>query len=446
MALATKPQEAPGPRSVARPWRMFTVPVISWVMFDFAHTIFSYAVAGRYFNDWIITQRHHPDYVIGLMVFVVSLVLLVALPFFGTLSDATGRRKPLLIAFTLLSIAMTALLGLLHAPLIATLVIAGLALFGYSAAIAQYDPMLARVAPPEQQPRVSGLGVAVGYIGVAFASGVFALVVTKDSQTAFVPTAIMFLVFALPCFFWVRERGPRRAVSLAGVVRSACAELGRGVRRSRSEWYGRFILARFFYTDAIATMAAFMAVYAKRTAHFSELDITLVLDLSIVFSVVGAIGAGRLTRQLGPKRVLNATILLTIATLLLTGLTGIPELLWLAGPLVGVAFGSIHTADRVYMVRAVPEAHRGEVFGLFTLVGRVSSGIGPLFLWGGTIFVLDRLSILAPAQGARVALVVLAISAAVGYLLIRPLPERRVEDDPDNPASRQALGVSGSAA
>ena len=177
-----------------------------------------------------------------------------------------------------------------------------------------------------------------------------------------------------------------------------------------------------------------------------KLDITLVLDLSIVFSVVGAIGAGRLTRQLGPKRVLNATILLTIATLLLTGLTGIPELLWLAGPLVGVAFGSIHTADRVYMVRAVPEAHRGEVFGLFTLVGRVSSGIGPLFLWGGTIFVLDRLSILAPAQGARVALVVLAISAAVGYLLIRPLPERRVEDDPDNPASRQALGVSGSAA
>jgi hypothetical protein len=54
-------------------------------------------------------------------------------------------------------------------------------------------------------------------------------------------------------------------------------------------------------------------------------------------------------------------------------------------------------------------------------------------LWGGTSFVPDDLHIPAPAQGARVALIMLVGAAAVGYLLIRPLPERRVDDDPTQP-------------
>ncbi len=411
-------------------WRLGSRPVVSWITYDLAATIFSYTVITRYFNDWIIVQRHHADYVTGLMALAVSIALLVVLPLFGALADQIGRRKPFLIGFTVLSVAMTALLGVVHAGLIVVLAIAGLAILGYQAASAQYDPMLSRIAPPERQPQVSGLGVAVGYVGVALASFVFAVVVTRDDQSAFIPTAILFLVFALPCFLWVHERRRDSRFALGPAVAAAVENLRTGVHRVRTESYGRFILARFFYIDAIGTLVAYMTVYAKRTAHFSELQVTLVLDLSIVFAVIGALVAGRLTRLIGPKRVLNATILLVAATLLLTGGTGAPWLLWLVGPVVGISLGSIHTADRVYMIRAVPEAQRGEVFGLFWLVGRVSSGVGPLVLWGGTIFVLDHFHILDPAHGARVALIMLAAAAAVGYLLIRPLPEYRADDDP----------------
>jgi UMF1 family MFS transporter len=424
-------EERPVAPEAGRPgaaWRLGSRPVVSWIVYDLASTVFSYAVVTRYFNDWIITQRHHADYVIGLMTFAVSVALLVALPFFGALADQLGRRKPFLIAFTLLSVVATGLLGVVHAGLLVTLAIAGVAIFGYQAASAHYDPLLASIAPPQAQPKVSGLGVAVGYIGVALASLVFAAVVTADDQSAFVPTAIIFLVFALPCFLWVKERGPRRRLAPRAAVDAAIADAGRGIRRVRTESYGRFLIARFFYIDAIGTLTVFMTVYAKRTGHFDDTQVTLVLDLSIVFSVVGALGAARLTRLVGPKRVLNATILLVTATLVVTGVTGIPALLWLLGPLVGVSFGSIHTADRVYMIRAVPEAQRGEVFGLFWLVGRVSSGIGPLVLWSGSIFVLDHFGILGPAEGDRVALVVLAAAALVGYLLIRPLPEHLAEE------------------
>ncbi len=413
-------------------WRLWSLPVVSWIVYDLAATIFSYAVITRYFNDWIITQRHHPDYVIGLTALGVSLALLVALPLFGALADQIGRRKPFLIGFTLLSVGMTALLGVVHAGLLITLAIAGVAIFGYQAASAQYDPLLAGIAPPAEQPKVSGIGVALGYVGVALASVVFAAVLTTDDRSAFIPTAIMFLVFAVPCFVWVRERGPRRRLDARTAIGEAAGNLRRGLQRARTEPYGRFLVGRFFYIDAIGTLIVFMTVYAKRTGHFDDSQVTIVLDLSIVFSVVGALGAARLTRLFGPKRVLNATILLVSVTLVVTGATGIPWLLWLLGPLVGVSLGAIHTADRVYMIRAVPESQRGEVFGLFWLVGRVSSGIGPLVLWSGTIFVLDQFGILRPAEGDRVALIVLAAAAVVGYVLIRPLPEYLAGDDPDS--------------
>jgi MFS transporter, UMF1 family len=427
-----RPIVPPAPAG-APTWRLGSAPVISWIAYDFASTIFSYAVVTRYFNDWIIDQRHHADYVIGLMTFAVSVALLVTLPVCGALADQIGRRKPFLIGFTLLSVAMTGLLGLVHAGLLTALAIAGLAIFGYQAASAQYDPLLARIAPPEEQPKVSGLGVALGYIGVALASLVFAAVVGADDQSAFVPTAIMFLVFAVPCFVWVREPESRRRPAVRKALAAAVDEARRGLYRVRTESYGRFLIARFFYIDAIGTLTVFMTVYAKRTGHFDSGQVTLVLDLSIVFSVVGALGAARLTRRVGPKRVLNGMILLVAATLLVTGATGVPWLLWVLGPLVGISFGGIHTADRVYLIRAVPEAQRGEVFGLFWLVGRVSSGIGPLVLWSGTIFVLDHFHVLGPDEGDRVALVILAAAAAAGYALIRPLPEHHAEDDPSHP-------------
>src|SRR2546423_3297018 len=93
--------------------RVFTVPAVSWAFYDFANTIFSFAIITRYFNEWILIERDRPDWYLGVMRLVVSLLLVFALPYFGAVADARGRRKPLLIAFTLAAVAGTALLGLI---------------------------------------------------------------------------------------------------------------------------------------------------------------------------------------------------------------------------------------------------------------------------------------------------------------------------------------------
>ena len=96
-----------------RRWRLLSLPVIGWIAYDFANTIFSFVVVTRYFNDWIIEERGQPDIYVGLMVAAVSLALVVTLPVLGALADRLGRHKPILIAFTLLSVLAT---GLFEAP------------------------------------------------------------------------------------------------------------------------------------------------------------------------------------------------------------------------------------------------------------------------------------------------------------------------------------------
>ena len=171
------------------------------------------------------------------------------------------------------------------------------------------------------------------------------------------------------------------------VFRAPLGDLARSVRRARGP-HGRFLVARFLYYDALATVIGFMTVYARRTGDFSSAQLDALLGLSTLFAVAGAILAGVLAERLGPKPVLLGTVTGVAGVLVVTGVTGAGELLWVAGPVVGAALRSATAADRVLMLRLLPPERRGEEFGLYALVGRVSSGFGPLVLWSGTIWLL----------------------------------------------------------
>jgi UMF1 family MFS transporter len=415
--------EEPAPGAPAR----LGLPALGWVLYDLANTVFAYAILTRYFNEWVIVERGQPDVFVGLMSLGVALCLLVSLPFFGALADASGRRMPFLVAFTLLSVGATALLGAVDGTPVALLV-AGVAIFAYNSALAHYDPLLATVAPPERRGLVSGLGVGVGYVGVLLALVVLGwLVPPGDLQRAFLPTALLFLALSIPCFLWVSDR---RADGLPALPRSLPRPRALGdqllasLRHARRDGHGRLLVARFLYVDAIATVGAYMTVYARRTGEFPGASVDTLLATSLVFAVIGGVAAGVLVERVGPKRVLVWTLLVVSFALLLTGLTGVGQLLWVAGPLVGIAFGAVWTSDRVFLVRICPERRRGEAFGLYTLVGKASSGVGPVVLWGGTILVLSNVSgLLDPYGASRVAVCLLAGAAVAGLLVLRPLSD-----------------------
>ncbi|MEA2193937.1 MAG: transporter, family [Solirubrobacteraceae bacterium] len=398
--------------------RLLTPPVVGWVLYDFANTIFSFVVVTRYFNDWIIEQRGQPDIYVGLMVGAVSLALIVSLPLIGALADRSGRHKPILIAFTLLCVAMTGLLGIVQSILLA-LVVGAVATFAFNTADSQYHPLLSVVAPERDRARVSGIGVAVGYLGTLTVLALIGGIATDGhAQRAFLPAAALFALFSLPLFLLVRESrapGDRRP---AGPF----AQLAATVRRARREPHGRLLLARFFYVDAIATVLQFMTVYARRTGDFDGHRIDLLRTAATIAAIGGAIGAGLLAERHGPRRVVLGTLAMTIGALVIGAGTGSSALLWVIGPLVGVALGSLSAVDRLFLLRLVPAERRGEDFALYALVGKLSSGFGPLVLWGGTVLAATSLG-LTKFYASRIAIFVLAAAALAGYLILRPLSD-----------------------
>ena len=95
--------------------------------------------------------------------------------------------------------------------------------------------------------------------------------------------------------------------------------------------------------------------------------------------------------------------------------------------MVGIALGSLSAVDRVFLLRLVPPERRGEDFALYALVGKLSSGFGPLVLWGGTVLVVHRARGLSKFDASRVAVIVLAGAALRRALILRPLSDTPTE-------------------
>lgn len=406
---------------------MWTRPVLAWALYDFANTIFSFTVITRYFNEWVIDQNGRPDWHVAVMGAIVGLCLVVAMPAMGAISDHVGRRLPFLAAFTILCIAMTGLLGAVDSVTVA-LVVAGVAIFAFQLALSMYDPLLATVAPPGREGAVSGLGVGLGYVGVLVGSVALTTIVPEhDYQRAFLPTAALFALFALPIFLFVRERRhPRPSTQpLGSVVGGSVIQVVRTVllivREHRD--VGRFLIARFLYVDAIATVIAYMTVYMSRVGDFTEAQETTILGLAMVSAALGGFVSGRCVERFGPKRVLTCILLLALTTLVLAAATGSAQLVWVLGPAVGITLGGVWTSDRVLMLRLAPPDLRGEFFGIYNLVGKLSSGVGPLLLWAGTIWLISEQGGASVLTGSRVALAMLAFAVVCGLLVLRPLAD-----------------------
>ena len=405
---------------------------LSWAFWDFAYSIFSFLLVVRYFGTWVIDDLGRPDWYVAMTQFVVVLFLVVAMPLSGALADQLGRRKPFLIAFTLVAAASCALLEVIPADgnVLPLLFAAGIAVAFGQLALAQYDPLLADVAPRGRRGRVSGIAVALGFVGIFFALAVVAEGIVGDGskQRAFAPAAAFFVLFSLPAFFWIRERRhePSTATRLEGrLIGHAFRQVMRTAQQVRANRDAfQFLIGRFFYSDAIATLSAFLAVYMTRLGGFSETEKNVVIAVSVVGAAIAALTTGRVLGSVGPRAVLLAVLPVFSLLTLLSAAVGEPWTIWLAAPAMGAALGCVWTADRVFMIRLTPLELRGQMFGFFNLASRVASAFGPLVIWSLTIWVLhsytDWLSLLG---ATRVALVGLALAAFVGWLVIRPLSD-----------------------
>ncbi len=395
--------------------------VASWALYDLANTLFSLTIVSLHFSLWVVDDRggRDGDYLIANSISMALMFL--SAPLLGALSDQVPRRMPFLALSTVVCCFFTALLGM--GGLALSLVFFVIANYFFQAGLIFYDTLLPSVSTEANRGRIGGLGVGVGYGGslIGVVLGLAVLAVDPNGRPLiFKLTALLFLLFALPCFLWVRER-PRSGTGALNraAVRRAFGELRHTVVRARNyPDLRRFLVGRIFFADAANTMIATMGIYATKEIGFSDTQVQVVLLAGILGAVAGGLLWGRLADQIGPKATLNRVLLVWAVVMTATASIAyldLPKaLFWVVAPLAGVALGGTWAADRPFMLRLTPPRHLGQFYGLYAMAGRFAAIIGPL-LWTA---VVDWLG-----WGRPAAVLSLLVMIVVALVILRPVDD-----------------------
>jgi UMF1 family MFS transporter len=413
--------------------RLPRLSVFSWALYDFANTIFAMNVLSLYLILWVTQVNQAREIVFSFAISGSMLAVALTSPMFGAVSDRYGRRIPFLIAFVLICVIFTAAIGQIWG-LVAGLLFFAIANFAYQSGNVFYDSLLSTVSREENRGRVSGLGVAMGYVGSILGILMVApFVNTWGIGAAFIPTAVLFLVFALPCFLFVKE-APSKAPLTMRVFKEGYTQLFTTLRRAKSHSnLLRFIGARFLYVDAVNTLLTFMAFYVIEVVGFSQDQARILFIVSTTFAVAGSIIYGRVVDWIGPKKTLVIVLSQWVVVFVTVATTSHQPTFWVLGALAGIALGGTWTADRAFLTRLAPPERVGEFFGLYQLAGRFAAVIGPL-LWGGTTFILEDWGLVR----FRIAILVLLVNVVLGFIFLMMVREQQAQELQPSPSGDPA--------
>jgi len=375
--------------------------IFSWCLYDWGNTVlgtiiftFIYSV---YFARGIVGDETTGSAYWGYAVGFAGLFIAIMGPILGAVSDIIGRRKPILLALTLLAIIPTALLFWM-APdpvyILPTLALVMIATIGYELTQSQYNAMLADIAPADKMGRISGLGwglgyfggltclvvALVGFIGLGDSGGLFG--VSEENSTHVRATALLaagwYAIFALPLFLFVPDR---KTLSHTGsVIRSALKTVWHTIKSlfTVDKNIGRFLVASAIYRDGLNTLFTIGGLYAAGTfgMEFQE-----ILIFAIGLNITAGIGAIALS-FIDDKKSAKMTIILSLVALIGLGLGIIlvqdkMHFMILALTL-GLFIGPVQSSSRTLMARLAPPNVGTEMFGLYAMTGKSIAFTGPL--------------------------------------------------------------------
>src|SRR5512141_2411465 len=230
----------------------------SWALYDFSNTIFSMNIATLFFAVWLVSDVGASNTMAAVASSISSVLVVLSIPVFGAISDATQRRKPWVVWFTLIAVVMTGAMGIIGQtmiplvgesvkdPVVSSYVIAGLPAFAiltafiianwaYQGAMPFYNAMMFELVPTAELGRLSGIGTALGYVGsivgvllvspffngalpvlgnlssgtIAFLQSIVPFTGHAGRVSTFMPTAFLFLLFSLPLFIFCKDHNAR---------------------------------------------------------------------------------------------------------------------------------------------------------------------------------------------------------------------------------------------
>jgi UMF1 family MFS transporter len=343
-----------------------------------------------YFKNVICNGEPSGDALWGFSISLSMLLVALISPVLGAAADYSGKRKRFLFVFTLISVVATAMLSF-SGPGMAVTAIALfiLANIGFEGGLVFYDAYLKEIATDKSVGRVSGYGFAMGYLGALaillltkpLLSKGIVLSNAPNVQLSFLAASVFFALFSVPIFLALRDQQKKEgpAISFASLG-SSIKEVKHTVRHIMNyPDLVRFLLAYFFYNDAILTVIAFSSIYAQNTLGFTTGELIVFFMLVQTTAIAGSIIFGFVTDKIGPKKTIVITLLIWFVVVLAAIFADRKELFFYTGMLAGLSMGSSQAASRSMMARLTPKEHVTEFFGFYDgTFGKASAIVGPL--------------------------------------------------------------------
>ena len=392
----------------------------SWLFFDLANTVYAFVIPGLYFSVWLVTEQGWTDQSLGFATSGAMVIVAILGPWVGARSDGSQGKKPMLLITTLICIVATFLLGTFNVNISVLFFI--VSLIGFNLGSVVYDALLVSVSTPTNRGRISGMGVAFGYVGSLLGFGVATLLQNFGYSYVeiFRSVAVMFLIFSLPAFIFIKEKKVSNEKSTIKITESISLVIKSWKHSTQYPGLTRFLVGRFFYADAINTLiSGLLAVYLVEEVGLSPSDSQNLLGLAIIISIIGGYVFGKAADIYGPRKLTLVSLVCWMVSLSIAIIATEFDQLWLiyvTGVLGGFNIGGIFAVDRVFMTRLSPEKHLGEFYGLYSTVGRFATILGPL-LWG---FVVNTLGL-----GRNPAMGVLIILLAISFYIIRGVSDEQ---------------------
>ena len=395
------------------PRKESNLAVGSYVLYNFGNTPFAATILTLYFPLWLTEEYGAGPALFNYATAIASLLVVLSAPALGAIVDLHQRRIPYLVVFTLVTVLCTIGLAFsddLTGSLFVALVLFVVAVVAYQLINVPYYALLPSVAAGRGTGKISGYAQAAGFIGTFIAVVGLTLLVAPETflgftvggpgeirqvfgplghwvntsaaavdSNTFLPTAIFFLIFALPAFFFVSdvaERAPQPA-RLGEAYRRILTTL-RGIQAYAG--LGTYLVVTLLFMEATTIAIPNMTLFAQGVFGMEDQQISNLIILSLPFAVLSAFGAGYVSDKVGPKKTLLATMGVWVVGIMAVTFAWAPWVLFVAAPLIFLANGATLAVGMVLVIALSPPEKLGDFMGLYVTVGMVSSVLGPVIV------------------------------------------------------------------
>ena len=408
--------------------RWLTGQVFNWSLFDFANSTFATIVVAFvyaiYFKKVVAGNMPVADMYWSAGINISMIVVAVLSPVLGAASDYYGNKKKYLAVFTFLSIAATFLLYFITEGMVLWgIILFVLANIGFQAGLGFYDSFIKDIAEYKNYNKVSSLGYAVGYLG-SLASLAAVIFLQDTPRLTFIACSVMFLVFSLPMFLFVKEKKSAENIHNINFLKIGIKRTINTIKDIGSfREIKIFLFAYFLYIDGVNTIIFFSANFAQTTLKFSIPDLILFFIIVQVTALGGSFLFGWIADKAGDKKTISFIIICWTVLTFSVFFADSKTVFLVIGAFAGIFLGSSQALSRSFMGKLTPEEKKTEFFGFFSLFEKTSTILGPL-----TFGLVSWLT-----GNQRYAVLSIIVFFAAGYFIFQKVKE--------NPAGVTAGGA-----